>query len=96
MKNTFIRLINNNNEEFANGLSVIIFFLIFLPLYYFEINSVFSFLFSFGICFFVYYLVKSNEAKDLTKAVEEFEKNKWVEVMKSCGIILKSFVNQPV
>ena len=41
MKNTFIRLINNNNEEFANGLSVIIFFLIFLPLYYFEINSLF-------------------------------------------------------
>ena len=96
MKNTFIRLINNNNEEFANGFSVIIFFLIFLPLYYFEINSVFSFLFSFGICFFVYYLVKSNEAKDLTKAVEEFEKDKWVEVMKSCAIILKSFVNQPV
>ena len=30
MKSTFIRLINNNNEEFANGLSVIIFFLIFL------------------------------------------------------------------
>ena len=26
MKNTFIRLINNNNEEFASGFSVIIFF----------------------------------------------------------------------
>ena len=30
MKNALIRLINNNNEEFANGLSVIIFFLMFI------------------------------------------------------------------
>ena len=70
MNNFFIK----NREEYADGIGVITFFLIFLPLYLFEINFVFSFLFSFGICFFVYYLVKSNEAKDLTKAVEEFEK----------------------
>jgi hypothetical protein len=67
------RFFTKNQEEFADGMGVISFFLIFLPLYYFEINFVFSFLLAFSICFVISYFIKANEAEDLNKAVENFE-----------------------
>ena len=67
------RFFTKNQEEFADGMGVISFFLFFLPLYYFEINFVFSFLLAFSICFVISYFIKANEAGDLNKAVENFE-----------------------
>ena len=67
------RFFTKNQEEFADGMGVISFFLFFLPLYYFEINFVFSFLLAFSICFVISYFIKANEAEDLNKAVENFE-----------------------
>ncbi len=71
MKKFFIA----NREEFADGIGVITFFLIFLPLhYFFEMNFVFNFLLAFGICLAISSFIKANEAEGLDRAVEEFEK----------------------
>ena len=70
MNNFFIK----NREEFADGIGVITFFLIFLPLHFFEMNFVFSFILAFGICLAISYYIKANEAEDLDSAVDEFEK----------------------
>ena len=70
MNNFFIK----NREEFADGIGVITFFLIFLPLHFFEMNFVFSFLLAFGICFAISTYIKVNEAEDLDSAVDQFEK----------------------
>ena len=67
------RFFTKKQEEFADGMGVISFFLFFLPLYYFEINFVFSFLLAFSISFVISYFIKANEAEDLNKAVENFE-----------------------
>ena len=64
-----------NREEFADGIGVIAFFLIFLPLhYFFEMNFVFNFLLAFGICLAIPSFIKANEAEGLDRAVEKFEK----------------------
>ena len=70
MNNFFIK----NREEFADGIGVITFFLIFLPLHFFEMNFVFSFFLAFGICLAISTYIKANEAEDLDSAVDEFEK----------------------
>ena len=70
MNNFFIK----NREEYADGIGVISFFLIFLPLHFFEMNFVFSFFLAFGICLAISYYIKANEAEDLDSAVDEFEK----------------------
>ena len=63
-----------NREEYADGIGVITFFLIFLPLYLFEINFVFSFLLAFFICLSISSYLKANETEELNRAIEEFEK----------------------
>jgi len=64
-----------NREEFADGIGVIAFFLIFLPLhYFFEMNFVFNFLLAFSICLAISSFIKANEAEGLDRAVEKFEK----------------------
>ena len=64
-----------NREEFAAGIGVIAFFLIFLPLhYFFEMNFVFNFLLAFGTCLAISSFIKANEAEGLDRAVEKFEK----------------------
>ena len=70
MNNFFIK----NRKEFADGIGVITFFLIFLPLHFFQMNFVFSFLLAFGICFAISSFMKANEAEDLDRIIEEFEK----------------------
>ena len=70
MNNFFIK----NREAFADGIGVITFFLIFLPLHFFEMNFVFSFLLAFGICLAISTYIKAKEAEDLDSAVDEFEK----------------------
>ena len=70
MNNFFIK----NREEYADGIGVISFFLIFLPLHFFEMNFVFSFFLAFGICLAISTYIKANEAEDLDSAVDEFEK----------------------
>ena len=70
MNNFFIK----NREEYADGIGVISFFLIFLPLHFFEMNFIFSFFLAFGICLAISTYIKANEAEDLDSAVDEFEK----------------------
>ena len=70
MNNFFIK----NREEYADGIGVISFFLIFLPLHFFEMNFVFSFFLAFGICLAISTCIKAKEAEDLDSAVDEFEK----------------------
>ena len=70
MNNFFIK----NREECADGIGVISFFLIFLPLHFFEMNFVFSFFLAFGICLAISTYIKAKEAEDLDSAVDEFEK----------------------
>ena len=67
------RFFTKNREGFADGMGVISFFLIFLPLHYFEINKVLSFLLAFSICFAISCFIKANEAEDLNKAIKNFE-----------------------
>ena len=70
MNNFFIK----NREEYADGIGVTSFFLIFLPLHFFEMNFVFSFFLAFGICLAISTYIKTKEAEDLDSAVDEFEK----------------------
>ena len=70
MNNFFIK----NREEYADGIGVISFFLIFLPLHLFEMNFVFSFFLACGICLAISTYIKAKEAEDLESAVDEFEK----------------------
>ncbi len=70
MNNFFIK----NREEYGDGIGVISFFLIFLPLHFFEMNFVFSFFLAFGICLAISTYIKAKEAEDLDRAVDEFEK----------------------
>ena len=70
MNNFFIK----NREEYADGIGVISFFLIFLPLHFFEMNFVFSFFLAFGTCLAISTYIKAKEAEDLDSAVDEFEK----------------------
>ncbi|HIF73657.1 MAG: hypothetical protein ABGX41_09335 [Pseudohongiella sp.] len=69
MKNLFLK----HRDELADGIGIVSFFLIFLPMYYFEINFVINFFIAFGICLAISYLIKENEVEDLNQAVENFE-----------------------
>ena len=74
MKSFLSNFITKNRKEFSSGAGVVSFFMIFLPLHYFEINFIFSFLLAFGVCYAIYYFILTKEAEDLSKAVENFEK----------------------
>jgi len=70
MKNLFLK----HRDELADGIGIVSFFLIFLPMHYFEINFAINFFIAFGICLAISYFIKANEVEDLSRAVEDFEK----------------------
>jgi hypothetical protein len=70
MKNLFLK----HRDELADGIGIVSFFLIFLPMHYFEINFAINFLIAFGTCLAISYLIKANQVEDLSQAVEDFEK----------------------